>query len=511
MRRKVTSAFGSVAFLLCSFCIAEATDDAARASTDAARLAEAVNHKDVKTVQALLKQGVDVSAPQPYGATVLHSATLQGDVPTVDALLAAGAKVDAPDKDGVTPLWLACLNADPQIVGRLLKAGANAQAALPSGETVLMRAAHTGNAEVVRLLLEHHADPNAKEPSQGQTPLMWAAAEGHASAVQTLIAHGADIHARSKEGFTPFLMSARSSSADAAKVFLDAGVDVSEAAPDGTTALIVAILRGNSALARFLLDKGANPNLGPGFTPLHWAVGQWRGGVDAVANNRRDENSDWKIFEGIEESSKLEFVKALLAHGADPNARAQRNPGYQRSAGRGMGGGGTLAGATPFFIAARDADVELMRLLVANGADPSLQTSRHVTPMMAAAGVGSGTGSSGVPERKALEAVKLCWELGNDINVANVEGETALHGAAYRGPQGTETIIQFLVDKGANVNAKNAQGWTPLTIVEGLYFNATTTLSEGGVALLRKLGAEPTPPNLNRAIGSSILNGALNR
>ena len=176
-----------------------------------------------------------------------------------------------------------------------------------------------------------------------------------------------------------------------------------------------------------------------------------------------------------------------------------------------MGGGGTLAGATPFFLAAKAADLDVMRLLVASGADPSLETGRHVTPLMVAAGVGSGTGSSPVPQSKALEAVKLCLELGNDVNVANVEGETALHGAAYRGPQGTEMIIQLLVDHGANINAKNKQGWTPLTIVEGLYFNATTTLSESGSALLRKLGAEPSPPNLNRAIGSSILNGALNR
>jgi hypothetical protein len=228
-----------------------------------------------------------------------------------------------------------------------------------------------------------------------------------------------------------------------------------------------------------------------------------------VSNGRRDENSEWRVFEGLQGPAKLELVKALLAHGANPNARAKRNPGYQRGGSRMAGG--TLAGATPFFIAARVADVDVMRLLMASGADPSLQTDRHVTPLMVAAGVGSGTGSSAVPQKRALEAVKLCWELGNDINVANVEGETALHGAAYRGPQGTDLLIHFLVEKGAKINAKNAQGWTPLTLVEGLYFNATTTLSDSGAALLRKLGAEPSPANLNRAIGSSILNGALNR
>jgi ankyrin repeat protein len=359
--------------------------------------------------------------------------------------------------------------------------------------------------------LEHHADVNAKETSLGQTALMWAAAEGHTEVAQALITRGADVHARSKTGFTPFLMSARSAGHDTANLLLEAGADVNEAAPDGTTALTVATIRGNTALATFLLDKGADANAGPGFTPLHWAVGEWEGGVDAVANGRRDENSDWRVFLGLQGPTKLELVKALLAHGANPNARAQRNPGYQREMVKRAIRGEALAGATPFFIAARVADLDVMRLLVASGADPSLETDRHVTPMMVAAGVGSGTGSSPVPENKALEAVKVCWELGNDVNIANVEGETALHGAAYRGPQGTDSLIQFLVDKGAKVNAKNAQGWTPLTIAEGLYFNATNTLSESGAALLRKLGAEPSPKDLNRSIGSSILNGALNR
>ena len=499
MRGNATGAVGWLVVSLVSIA------SLAGAADDAARLAEAVNHRDAKAVQALLKQGADVNAPQPYGTTVLQWATHAGDGTTVDLLLAAGARVDAADDYGVTPLWLACLNGDPHLVERLLKAGANPKTTLPTGETVLMRAAHTGNVDVVTLLLEHRADVNARESSLGQTALMWAAAEGHAEVVQTLIAHGADIHARSKAGFTPFVLSARSADQDAARVLLDAGADVNEAAPDGTTALVVATIRSNTALAKFLLEKGADANAGPGFAPLHWVAGEWR---DALNNSRRDENSEWRVFEGLHGPAKLELAKALLAHGANPNARAKRNPGYQ---GGSSMRGGTLAGSTPFFIAATVADLDVMRLLVASGADPSLATNRRATPLMAAAGVGSGISGSPVPQGRALEAVKLCLELGNDINAANVESETALHGAAYRGPQGTDLLLQFLVDNGAKINAKNVQGWTPLTIVEGLYTNASNTLSPSGVAVLRKLGAEPSPKDLDRNLGSSVLNGGLNR
>ena len=185
----------------------------------------------------------------------------------------------------------------------------------------------------------------------------------------------------------------------------------------------------------------------------------------------------------------------------------QRQPTRARAAG--TYGGDTYAGATPLVIAAMDADLDVMRLLAAHGADASLETERKMTPLMAAAGVGGGRSSNPVPQSRAVEAIKLCLELGNHVNAANVDGNTALHGAAFRGTQGTELVIQVLVDNGANINVRNQWGWTPLTIVEGLYFSATNTLDPNGVALLRKLGAEPSPPDLNRVVGSR--NGRVNR
>jgi hypothetical protein len=156
-----------------------------------------------------------------------------------------------------------------------------------------------------------------------------------------------------------------------------------------------------------------------------------------------------------------------------------------------------LAGATPFWIAAKAGDVSVMRLLAAGGADPLLANNQKMTPLMAAAGVGV-RGHSPVPERDALEAVKLCVELGNDVNAADAAGETALHGTAYRGLSGSAAIVQFLVDTGAKLNVKDQFGWTPLAIAEGIYFGGSDTRSDKAAEQLRTLGAEPTPPDVER-------------
>jgi ankyrin repeat protein len=296
---------------------------------------------------------------------------------------------------------------------------------------------------------------------------MWAAAEGHADVVKLLIDRGADAHTRSKSGFTPLLFAAQKGSRDTIRVLLNAGVGINEPAGNGNTALLVATTLGHTAFAQFLLDLGADPNAGGGFTPLH-----------AVAHR---EESDISDDAGPE---KLDFAKLLLSRGANPNARAKRAP-------RGVG----TIGATPFFLAAWAGDVGLMRLLVEHGADPLIPTEQGTTPLMVAAGILHSVGGENTLEDHALAAVKLCVELGNDVNAANLShGDTALHGATYRGLMGGTSIIEFLVDHGAKINAVNKRGWTPLMIAEGLYFSAGNTKNDPMAELLRKLGANPSPP-----------------
>jgi ankyrin repeat protein len=223
------------------------------------------------------------------------------------------------------------------------------------------------------------------------------------------------------------------------------------------------------------------------------------------AGRLEDEDSEWRIFSGLRGMAKADLVKLLLAYGANPNERALRLPSFSEWKSRGA------LNATPFWIAARAGDAEMMRLLLANGADPTTATSRNVTPLMVAAGVTRGTGDNPVPEHRALEAVKVCLTSGNDVNARNVNGETALHGAVYRGAQGSEGIIRALVDHGARVNVKNKEGWTPLTIAEGIYTGNNNTVSLGAAELLRTLGAEPSPSNVNRNVGSRPAGAQLNQ
>lgn len=489
MRATSRCAMGLLVFLL-------AAVRPAVAGTGDLQLVNAAKDQDTEAVSALLKQGVPVNASGPDGVTALHWAALANDLHMADLLIGFGAQVNAADKYGVTPLSLACSNGNAPFVEKLLTAGANPNAAQTSGETVLMTCAHTGTLGAVKALLASGADANGKDSSGGQTPLMWAAAEGHTEVVRALIQHGADVHARSTMGYTALLLAAREGYLEATEALLAAGADVNEAANDGTTALFVATLRGHTKFGEFLLDKGANPNLGPAFLPLHWAAATYDTELTDASNGVLSEDTEWSAYGGLREPEKLEFVKALLAHGANPNAQARRFGARTELGVYIKGSMQGLDGATPFLLAARGNDVAVMRELIAHGADPKLTAKDGTTPLMAAAGVDHEPGITRSIEAEALEAVKLCVELGNDVNAANKDGDTPLHGAARR--ERADSIVQYLVEHGANINAKNKMGWTPLFIAEGVDTTGFHIKSDTTAALLRKLGAAPSPASMSR-------------
>jgi ankyrin repeat protein len=471
------------------------------------RLVEAARTRDQQAMRALLKERVDVNVRAHDGSTALLWAAHWNDLATADLLVRAGANVNAANDLRMTPLSLACTNASAPFVDLLLKAGANPNTAIATGETPIMTCAGTGSAEAVRMLIARGADVDAKEPSQGQTALMWAAAERHPDVVQILIEHGAQLSARTKKGFTALHFAAREGDLESGRLLLAAGVDLNiRSRPDvpetvgkgegagrgaggpsheasvstGATPLLVATVRGQVPLALFLLERGADPNIADaGFAPLHWAAGSWESGEANPVFGFSDAMS------GIpQREAKLQLVKALLAKGADPNARmTQRPPGF-------AGGYTDSVGATPFFLAAATADIELMRLLLAAGADPSTTTRSNSTAVMAAAGMNRTLGESAVTEDQALEAVKLLIELGVDARAVAANGENALFGPAYRG---WNTLLQLLIDRGANVNAVSKAGITPWRAASGqgdrlggVLFNPDTA------ALLVKHGADPT-------------------
>ena len=452
------------------------------------RLVEAVKNRDGAAARALVSERVDVNEPQADGATPLHWAVHWDDLETADVLLAAGARVDAANDYGVVPLALASTNGSLAMVERLLGAGADPNAPDEHGATPLMFAARTGRVDVVGALLARGADVDARDAAHGQTALMWAAAAGHADVLRLLLDAGADAQARSAGGYTPLLFAVREDRGASVELLLAHGADVDAVAGDGTTPLVVAVFMGHWPLAHRLLAHGADPDAdGAGFAPLHWAAGVWE---TALTTTEAGGTAGWDRY-ASRGPGKLELVEALLAHGADPNARLRRNPpthgflGFRRMA---------MAGATPFIVAARAADVDIMRTLVAAGADPLLTTDDETTALIAAAGYAYAIGADIHAERQALEAARLIIEAGVDVNGANTVGETALHAAAYTG---WDRVAALLLDHGAAVDAENIVGWTPLAIASG-FFDTTTmtkTVHEGMMELLTAHGARPTIPS----------------
>ena len=434
---------------------------AAPAIAAEALLADAAEQKDSASVRTLLKQSADVNAAQPDGMTALHWAVWHDDAPTAMLLLEAGADARAANRYGVQPLSLACMNGNVEIIEALLDAGADPNATLAGGETALMTAARTGRLRPVEALLAHGADVNAAE-RRGQTALMWAAAEGHVEVVDALLDAGAEFQTPLPSGFTPLFFAVREGRFEVVKRLLDAGADVNEAmeprrgggrAPRrGTSPLMLAVENGHFELALALLETGADPNdQRSGFTPLH--------AITWVRKPIRGDGDPPPIGSG--DLSSLDFVRHLVAHGADVDARLKKG-----TSGRGRF---NMTGSTPFMLAARASDVPLMRLLVELGADPHRPNAVGCTPLLAAAGVGAlgdGDESAGT-EDEAIEAVRLLLDLGADVNAVDENGETAMHGAAY---QSWPRLAQLLAERGADITAwhqKNKWGWTPLLIAQG--------------------------------------------
>lgn len=435
-------------------------------------LIDAIKTGDGAAVRALMARPGAAHAADPDGTTPLHWAVHRDDVPTVEALLGLGADVKAVNRYHVTPLYLACVNGSPEIVRRLLDAGADANAALPDGETALMTAARTGNTDVLRLLIAAGADVAAREARKGQTAVMWAAAENNAAAVRLLAEAGADIRERTSGGLTPYLFAVRGGHIETAGTLIDLGIDVEESLPDGTSALVLAVINAHYELAAYLLDRGANPNAdAQGWTALHQLAWSRRHNVGF--------NLPGPVATG--KVSSLDLARRLVARGADVNARQKKEP---RDGNRNML---NRIGSTPFLLAAKAADVPYMRALLELGADPKLTTDAGTTPLMAAAGVGvwAPGESPGTPE-EALAAVKLALEVGaGDVNDIDKEGETALHGAVYRG--GNIAVIKLLIERGARLDVRNKKGWLPVTAADGVeYTPAVLKRYPEAAALLRQ-------------------------
>lgn len=458
-----------------------------------APLADAAEARNAELVRQLIERGEPVDTAQPDGMTALHWAVHHDDQEMVRRLLEAGTAVTTPNRYGVTALSLACRNGTAPIVRMLLKAGANPNASLAGGETPLMTAARTGSVDCVNALLAAGAPIDATE-RRGQTALMWAAAEGHAAVVKGLLDAGADPARSLPSGFTPLFFAAREGHLDVTTCLLGAGVDVNAVIPEGkgggkrprsgSSPLILAVENAHFELALALVRAGADPNdERSGFTPLHTVTWVRKTGFgDNEAGNPAPPGS------GSVDSH--EFVRELVSLGANVNARLKR----------GMGGGGHMltTGGTTFLAAAKNGDLELLRLLHELGADPFQPDARGCTPLLAAAGVGThAPGEEPASEEEAMATVEWLLGLGAKINHVDQNGETAMHGAAYAS---FPRMVRFLDAHGADIavwNRKNRRGWTPLLIAQGFrpgnFKPAEDTIAAIAEVMTAK-GINPPPP-----------------
>lgn len=470
------------------------------------KVADAVRDGDTTAAIAFLKQRADVNAPEADGTTALHWAARQNDLDMADRLIKAGANAKAANRYGVTPLYLACVNGSAAMIAKLLDAGADANSATTEGETALMTVARTGNVEAAKVLLAHGAQVNTQEQWRQQTPLMWAVAESHPEMAELLIEHGADVNTRQVEwhwerqvtkeprekwmplgGLTPLLFAARQGCVDCAKVLLKAHADINAADPNNITPLLLALINGHYDFAAYLIDQGADPNIADetGRTPLYSAVDDHTMPDSNLPAPREVDN----------QLTSMDVVKALLAHGANVNAQLIKQTPYRTKVDRGADTMLTT-GTTAFMRAAKAGDTEAMQVLLAKGADAKLTTKFDVTPLMAAAGLGTkeeDTTGRRKTEAEAIAAIKLCLDAGVDVNAVDNHGDTALHGAAQKG---YDQVVEFLADHGAKLDVKDNKGRTPLDAANGLMGNggfdgSRRDVHESTVALLKKLMAVP--------------------
>jgi ankyrin repeat protein len=475
-------------------------------------IAAAALKGDKAAVRTLIKDGADVNAASGDGTTALHWAVRADDVEMVDALVRAKANVNAKDPDGVTPLAIACANANPAMIRKLLAAGADANTADPAGETVLMIAARMGNVDGVKALLDAGAQVNAKDTEAG-TALMVAVRANHAEVVKFLIDRGAEVDAATRVGKTParrppnagggshgagivrggwpdrgyqeatpggmtaLLYAARDGRLEIVRMLLAAGADLKKDDVNKISPFAIAITNDQMEVAQFLLERGADINERDnwGRTPLWEAV------------EMRNLEMDRGGRHAVNREAVLPLIQALVAHGADVNARTAEVPPLRRF----LLGLGDLSwvdftGQTPFLRAALSGDVAVMKLLLEHGADPNIPSLAGSTALMAAAGVNWMVGQTYTESKEHLmEAVQICLDRGADVNAENSMGLRAIFGAVNRG---SDDIVQFLVDKGARIDVKDKENRTLMMWAEGMFLETNPPERKPStIALLEKL------------------------
>ncbi len=498
-----------------------------------APLIEAVKKADSRAFRALMQSRVDVNSREVDGTTALHWAAYRGDAAMAQTLLTAGANANATNRYGVTPLSLAAATGNPTLVRHLVQGGAKVNDRPAGGATPLMVAARNGHTEVLKYLIAHGADVNAFEDSRGQTALMWAAERDNGPAVKLLAEAGAELEVRSKgpasrvnstdkvrgierlfnldtkrtriDEYAALHFAARAGATNAARALLAAGANPNSISEDGMTPVVLAAFNANWETGVAIVEGGADPNAAKqGWTALH-QIARTRGLSRTLLPN--------PVPKG--RLTALDLAEALIAHGADVNARVTKPITGDQERGRFV-----MIDATPILIAAKSFDANLMRLLAANGADRTLGNKANSTILSLAAGCEvSNVGEDSGPVADSRAAVEVAWGLGGDVNhvaskAAEAEraiglpdglggGDTPLHCSAFIGAGET---ARFLLERGAKLDAKNAKGLTPLAIAAGYGERSSAVPQPAVIAVLKHFhelkGVPIEPPELSELVST---------
>jgi len=523
----------------------------------------AVYRDDLETAQLLLRAGARANVANRSGITPLAMACLYGNVNMINTLIAAGANAKELGPTGETTLMLAARNGNPEAIKVLIAAGAdlNAKENLRN-TTALMWAVEQKNSAAVKALLDAGADFRARTGPAG-LPRNYMAARVDTAGVEAAVRRYADAAAAGRTyeeqvefeekngivhegrraaaqparpaaavgaanqppavvqaddtevviaglvgsgggGLTALVLAAREGDLQSAKFLLDAGADVNQVTEYGWTPLLTATNNRHYKLAMFLIERGADVNRANkgGWTPLYLAT-----------DNRNIEGGDFPVPKP--DMDHLEYIKFLLDRGATPNARIKDNTLTRTIF--------TMqwffeSGATPFVRAGQSSDIELMKVLLAHGADPKAATDHGDTALTAAAGIGWVEGVTYEHSAKAnLETIKMLLDLGLDPNGTNRDGRAPLMGAAMKG---RNEVVQFLVDHGAKLETRDkgsrdsedvgskiaGHTWQALDYADGLVrVGVQSAIARADTAaLIRKLMTErglPVPPP-NRVVDS---------
>jgi len=476
----------------------------ALAATSDAPLVQLAMSDQWQQALALIDHGADVNATSEDGSTALLWAAHRDDRMLVERLLKAHADAKAANHYGATPMSEAAAYGDPVVLELLLKAGADPDTADADGQTALMVIAHTSNLQAAELLLRHGAHVEATERLRGQTALHFAAAESQPAMLQLLLRHHADPNARSKiehdlrqvsaepriqwrapGGLTPLLYAARQGCMECVQALIRSRADPNLNDPEGISPLLIATENFHFDVAVYLMKVGADPNHWDwwGRTPLYAAVD-----LNTLPYGGRSDRPS------LDATTSLKMIQLLLAAGANPNAQLKLFPPF-RQIGSDRGADLLLTvGTTPLLRAAKAGDVNAMKLLLARGAKVDLANSLGVTPLMAAAGLGSNeidTRGKYVTEQQAIAAIELLIAQGAQVNAIDNLGRSALYGAAY---WGWNDAIKRLAGHGAELDIKDVHGHTALDMALGRSEGhgrggAGKVVHEDSAALLQQLQA----------------------